>query len=185
MCTSSITYVRHLSNICFFSDIPVNICLHAKTCVNIMYYMRLHNVYICITSTNLTYIYILQTYVGHDRRNKKHMSFTDRKRHVKSCNLSRRRCLIPAFLSRRRCLIPAFLSRRRCLIPAYLSCFMTEVADYYYLPWAFIIQNKASEVSNKLVEFTSMLCDHEQSWPSITLILKLAVHCAMWPAVLL
>ena len=117
-----------MSDMCFFSDIPVSICLHAKTCVSIMYYMRLHHVYICITPTNWiyvyilqtyvyilqTYVYILQTYVGHDRQNKKHMFLLTANiisNHVKTCNL---------------------LSRCHFLIPACPSCFMTEVTCYYY-----------------------------------------------------
>ena len=81
------TYVQHMSALCFFSYTPVNVCLHAKTYLNVMYYMRSHNVYVCITLTNLTYNYIIQTHVRHDRRNKKHISdmfSTDRKRHVKT-----------------------------------------------------------------------------------------------------
>ena len=48
-----------------------------------MYYMRLHHVYMCITATCSTYVYVLRTHVGHDKIHEKlyvrRLLFTDSK----------------------------------------------------------------------------------------------------------
>ena len=87
----SICLILPMLDICLFSDKLVNNCQHVKAYINIMYYMRLHHVYMCSTATSSIYVYVLWTHVGHDKMHKKiyvrRLLFTDSKCIATSCQV--------------------------------------------------------------------------------------------------